>query len=125
VADEVEREGIQPALDAALGRWFTPDQVAKDGAAVRYVRSEVTEDAAPALVRAFRLIAPYDLGDRLHTFTAPTRFVAAGRDAVAEPDGMQRAAATVPGARFDLEPGAGHLLPLERPARVAELVLTP
>ena len=79
----------------------------------------------PSLVRAFRLIAPYDLGDRLDTFTAPTRFVAAGRDTVAAPADMQHAAATVPGARFDLEPGAGHLLPLERPVRVAELILTP
>ena len=78
-----------------------------------------------SLVRAFRLIAPYDLGDRLDTFTAPTRLVAAGRDTVGEPADMRHAADRIPNSRFDVEPDAGHLLPLERPDRVAALILAP
>lgn len=125
VADEVERDGIGPALRAALARWFTPDQVASDGPAVQYVRSMMTDDVDASLVQAFRLIAPYDLGDRLHTFTAPTRLVAAGRDTVGAPDDMRNAADGIPNARFDVEPDTGHLLPLERPERVAQLLVTP
>jgi 3-oxoadipate enol-lactonase len=124
VADEVERDGIQPAVDAALGRWFTRGQLARDEPAVRYVRATMTPAVADTLVRAFRLIAPYDLGGRLHGFASPAHFVAAGRDHVGEPADMQRAAGTITGARFDVEPDAGHLLPLEQPLRVAELVLT-
>jgi 3-oxoadipate enol-lactonase/4-carboxymuconolactone decarboxylase len=103
---------------------FTPDQLARDEPAVRYARSTMTPAVTDTLVRAFRLIAPYDLGDRLHGFASPAHFVAAGRDHVGEPADMQRAAGTVVGARFDVEPDAGHLLPLERPERVAELILT-
>src|SRR5919109_826364 len=76
-AATIDREGIAAAADAALARWFTPESVARDEPAVRYARSCLTPAAAPSLAAAFRLVAKFDIGDRLSALEAPARFIAA------------------------------------------------
>lgn len=120
-AATIEREGIAAAADAALARWFTPASVARDEPAVRYARSCLTPAAAPALAAAFRLIAEFDIGDRLSALEAPARFIAAERDAVATPEELREAARRARNGEFVLEPGAGHMLPVESPERLARL----
>lgn len=55
--------------------------------------------------------------------SVPTRVLVGEADVLTPPHHARRIAATVPGARLILFPGAGHMLPLERDAEVsAELV---
>jgi pimeloyl-ACP methyl ester carboxylesterase len=49
----------------------------------------------------------------------PTLVLAGGEDRLCPPARHEEIAALVPGARLQVLPGVGHLLPLEAPARVA------
>jgi 3-oxoadipate enol-lactonase len=121
-ADAIEANGIASVVDGALARWFTPAQLERDEPAVQYVRAHLTVEVEPTLVRAFRLIAAFDLGDRLAELHVPSWFVAAERDEVATPDDLEAAADRIPWSHFVFEPDAGHLLPLQRPDRIATLI---
>jgi pimeloyl-ACP methyl ester carboxylesterase len=48
--------------------------------------------------------------------------VAAERDEVGDPPGLRAAADAIPGATFAPAAGAGQMLPLERPDRLAALL---
>jgi pimeloyl-ACP methyl ester carboxylesterase len=91
----------------------------------------VTRDlfvATPPAVRAacFRAFSRMDLRRALAAVDVPTVVLAGSEDAVTPPQLGRAIAAALPGARFELVPDAGHLLPLEAPdhivATVGELV---
>ena len=64
-----------------------------------------------------------DWSDRLGTIAAPAVVVAGGEDGDLGPDAQRRLNGPFyPQARFVTLPGAGHLLPFERPPEVAKLV---
>jgi pimeloyl-ACP methyl ester carboxylesterase len=48
--------------------------------------------------------------------------LAGGEDRLCPPARHEEIAALVPGARLQVLPGVGHLLPLEAPARVAAVL---
>ena len=58
----------------------------------------------------------------LGNITAPTLVATGEHDRPTPPDRGRRIAAAVPGARFELIPGAGHSSSLEQPAAVTTLV---
>ena len=59
----------------------------------------------------------FDQRDALGRIAIPTWVVAGSRDANAPPAGVERMAGRIPGARYVLIEGAGHLVHLERPAQ--------
>lgn len=61
------------------------------------------------------------LRPRLPLVQAPATVVVADRDRIADPAGGRALAATI-GARVVEIPGAGHLLPMREPERVAEVI---
>lgn len=65
---------------------------------------------------ALACLTRFDRRADLPRIAAPTLLVAGERDATAPPRGMARMAEAIPGARLVVIPGAGHLVPLERPA---------
>jgi 3-oxoadipate enol-lactonase len=69
---------------------------------------------------AVRCIVTFDRRAALDEIVVPTLLLAGERDPVAPPAMMARMAARIPGARFMVLPGAGHLANLERPAAFNE-----
>ena len=61
------------------------------------------------------LIVTFDLRDALTSITCPTLVLAGEKDTSAPAAMMERMAARIPGARFAVLPGAGHLANLEQP----------
>ncbi len=61
-------------------------------------------------------LATFDRRAEIATITAPTLCLAGSVDKAAPARTMQRMAETIPGARYAVVEGAGHLLHLERPA---------
>jgi 3-oxoadipate enol-lactonase len=59
----------------------------------------------------------FDLREALPRIAVPTLVLAGSRDPNAPAAGMERMAALIPGARFVVLEGAGHLAHLEQPAR--------
>jgi pimeloyl-ACP methyl ester carboxylesterase len=120
-AAAIERDGIQVAAEGALKRWFAREAIERDDPAVRYSRSRLGPEATGTLVATFRLIAEFDIRDRLRTLEAPARFIAAERDTVATPGELARAARLAPKGEFILERSVGHMLPVEAPEQLARL----
>lgn len=67
---------------------------------------------------------PYDpkLARRLHHVTTPTLVLWGERDRFIPPEHGRRLAAAIPGARFQLIEGAGHVPSLEAPAAFADAI---
>jgi 3-oxoadipate enol-lactonase len=120
-ADEIDAGGMRAVSEAMIARWWSKAELERDAPVIRYARSCFGNDAAPAFAAALRLLAPFDLGDRLDTFRAPARFVGAQRDVVAIPEDLGSAAARLPRGEFVFERDAGHMLPTEHPGRIADL----
>ena len=62
------------------------------------------------------------LETRLADITAPTTIVSGGLDRVVPPHAAQQLAEQITGARLDVEPTAGHMLPQREPALVARAI---
>ncbi|MDQ8729335.1 alpha/beta hydrolase [Bradyrhizobium sp. LHD-71] len=63
------------------------------------------------------------LGRWLHRIKLPTLFVWGDKDRMVSPDYGRAYAARIPGSRFELITGAGHLAHVEQPAKFRDLVL--
>jgi 3-oxoadipate enol-lactonase len=72
---------------------------------------------APETYRAaLQCLVGFDRRDALPRIAVPTLLIAGGADTTAPAAVMERMAAKIPGARFVVIPGAGHLANLEQPA---------
>jgi pimeloyl-ACP methyl ester carboxylesterase len=59
----------------------------------------------------------------LGAIATPTTIVAADNDRIVPPAAARRLAEQIPGARLQVAPGGGHMLPQREPARVARAIL--
>jgi pimeloyl-ACP methyl ester carboxylesterase len=82
--------------------------------------------ATPAEVRAgyFATFGGMDLRTCLADLDVPTAVVVGARDTLTPPRLGQVIAETIPGARYEVLPGAGHMLPFERTDEVVAEVLS-
>ena len=120
LAGRVEREGVAAFLD----RWLAGPLFATLPAEAAG-RAERLANTAEGLAYALRRLgtgAQEPLWDRLGGLRPPTLLVAGDRDAKFAAVAGQMAAAIGPRARVALVEGAGHAVPLERPAELAALV---
>jgi pimeloyl-ACP methyl ester carboxylesterase len=63
------------------------------------------------------------LESRLGEISTPTAIIIGSEDRVVAPRSVRQLAAQIPGARLTVVEGAGHLLPLLAPDRLAQLIL--
>ena len=70
-----------------------------------------------------RRLLGIDLTEALPAVRLPVLLLAGSSDRVVSPGESVRLARLIRGARFELFPDAGHMLPMERSAEVAELIL--
>ncbi len=109
---------------AALARDLVPkllgDDPDPDAAALAEASlASVPEDAYRA---ALACLPTFDRREALAQLRVPVLLVAGERDRQAPAAVMERMAGRMPDARFVCVPGAGHLLPLERPKELAAAV---
>jgi pimeloyl-ACP methyl ester carboxylesterase len=121
-ADRIEAGGYAEVVGGVMRRWF-PDQLGPsepDG--VRYTRTAFKRARPASFATALRLISAFDLGGDLESTAAPIRFVSAEDDQVVTAPDLLAAAARVPSGSFSLLRSCNHMVPVERPDRVAELI---
>ena len=112
-------------LEALLGRWFTPEERAEPDSVAATVRGWLRAADHERWAEALDSISTFDDLADLAGITARTDVVAAELDAVATPQHMAEIAAALPDATFHAVPGARHLVPLQRPAEIARILLAP
>lgn len=72
---------------------------------------------------ALAMLVTFDRREALAAIRVPTLVLAGERDGNAPPAVMEKMAAKIPGSRYVMVPGMGHLANMERPATFNEIVL--
>jgi 3-oxoadipate enol-lactonase len=110
-----ERDGMAAVVDATIERWFTVGF--REAPAVARVRARLLSDDVAGWSAGWHAISGLSATPRLGEVAVATLAIAGERD-VATPAAMTEAtvARAIPGARFQLLPGAPHMMQIETEA---------
>lgn len=116
-------EGMDALVDSVVVRWFTPEFFS--------VHPETVEKAAAMLrgtdpegyAGCCAAIRDMDLRDRLGQIRAPTLVISAAEDPATPPEHGELIRDSIPGASFEVIPGASHLANIEQPEAVTRAIL--
>ena len=118
----VRSGGLAAIADATMERWFSPgfrqdrpDELA--GWRNLFLRSD-----AGGYVSTCATLRDADLTATVGAIDVPTLVVAGDEDRATPVELVRGCALAIPGARLEIFPGAGHLPPIEQPARLAALI---
>ena len=120
--DAVEVGGIEPIADAVLQRWFTPrfhETQADNLAGWRNMLVRTTSHGYAGTCAAIR---DADLRPDAGQIAVPTLCVAGDQDGSTPANVVKGTADLIPGARFALIEGAGHIPCVEKPAELSGLI---
>ncbi len=119
----VERSGgIGPIAENVLERWFTPDFREKRRDDLAGWRNMLVRIPAHGYAGTCAAIRNADLTADAGRIAAPTLCVAGDQDGSTPPDVVRSTASLVPGARFELIDGCGHIPCVEKPAVLGRLI---
>ena len=91
-------------------------------ALVENVKKQMLKTRPAVLAGDFQACDSFDLSDRLGEVTVPTLVLVGDEDKMTPQRFAEGLAEGIPGAVLEVISGAGHMLPLEQPERVAEVV---
>lgn len=104
--------GMAELAEGAVAELLGPNP---DPAGVALAQDCFAHVPAPAYRDTVLALRGFDARDALGRIAVPTLLLAGEHDTAAPPTGMERMAGRVPGARFVVLPGVGHLAHLEQP----------
>jgi pimeloyl-ACP methyl ester carboxylesterase len=116
------RNGQAPDVDAAIARWFTPEERRENAPLVDYATKRLQDTDPQVWADALDSIARFDRSSELAQIFASTTLIAAEFDTVSPPDVMAEMASRLPRARLEVLRGTGHLGPFLRPEVVVDLL---
>ena len=109
-----EQGGMQALAGPTFGRWFLPDFVAQNNAALAGVRAMITATPFAGFLSCVRALQNYDYRAGLPALDLPALLIAGAQDG-AMPGAMRLMAETMPQARFVEIAQSGHLPCIEQP----------
>ena len=108
-----QKDGMDALVEPTIGRWFSPDYVAKNPPALDKVRNMIRSTPVNGFVGCAAALSNFDFRPRLSDIKAPALFVCGTKDAALS--GLKQLHAAVPGSQlFEVE-GAGHISNMEQP----------
>jgi 3-oxoadipate enol-lactonase len=114
-AKQARDQGVASLLDSLLPVWFTPEFIAADPAAVRYVRDCFEHDSGEGYALACEALAAADLRPLTPSITAPTLIVCGDQEIAPFLDAARWLEANIRGARLHWLSPARHASPLQQP----------
>lgn len=108
-AETVRAEGLEPLVDATMGRWFTPAF-----AGVTPFRETFLATPREGYAACCDALRDWDFREGLGAVSAATLVLVGSGDPATPPDVGQSIAEGIPGARLEVIPGAAHLLNVEQ-----------
>jgi 3-oxoadipate enol-lactonase len=118
------RSGGMAAISEMIPpRWFTPDFIAREPAAVSFVLDMLLGTDPGGYAGCGEAIAAMDLRPALGSIKAPTLVIAGAEDQAAPPWQGAMTATGIPGSRLKVIRGASHLAPYQTPGPVTDAIL--
>lgn len=118
----IERDGLDSIGDAAMQHWFTAAYRADEPLALRIWRTMLTRQSTEGYAASCAAIRDADLTADAARIDVPTLVVAGSEDLSTPPALVRALAGRIPGARFEVIAGAGHLPCIEEPEALADLI---
>ncbi|WP_029042701.1 3-oxoadipate enol-lactonase [Cucumibacter marinus] len=119
---KIEAGGVEAIADGILERWFTPAFCDPDRADYRGYRNMLTRTSLNGYVGTCGALATTDFTDLAAGLSLPVLCIAGAEDRSTPPDLVRSLAGLVPGARFEMIEGAGHIPSIEQPEALAGLI---
>lgn len=123
IASQVRESGLDSVSADVVRPWFTPDMgESQPEAVVRFIEDFGGLDRG-GFASVCDAVAGMDQRHLAAAVRAPTLVVSAAHDPLLPPGHGRRLADGIDGSRFEVVHGAAHLLGVERPDRVNELLV--
>lgn len=118
----VETGGVAALSAAALARWFPPAFHAERADDLALWRAMLERTPVAGYAGVCEAIRDADLLESTSALRLPALALAGDQDGSTPPDLVRETAALIPGARFEVVRGAGHLPCVDRPEETAALI---
>ncbi|MCF6522916.1 4-carboxymuconolactone decarboxylase [Streptomyces sp. JJ36] len=119
----VRTNGLEPIARSAPERWFTAAFAAAQPAIVEWAVQMVRTTDPGCYIAACEALAAFDIRAELGRIGVPALIVAGSEDQATPPADARALVAGIPDARLAMVPGASHLVPVEQPGAVTELLI--
>ena len=118
--------GLEPSVEPALERWFTPSFARLRPDVIDTVRNTMLANDPVGYLRSYAIFAQGDdeLVDQIARIRVPTLIVVAEDDTGSTPQMGKALHAAIAGSQLVILPGSRHMLPLEHPDRLADELAT-
>ncbi|HZF88235.1 4-carboxymuconolactone decarboxylase [Streptomyces sp.] len=120
----VRTNGLDPIARTAPDRWFTTGFAAAQPAITDWAVQMVRTTDPGCYIAACEALATFDVRPELGRVGVPTLVLVGSEDQVTGPAEARTLVAGIPDARLAVVPGASHLVPVEQPAAVTDLLVT-
>lgn len=119
----VRTNGLDPIARSAPERWFTGGFAAAQPAITEWAVQMVRTTDPGCYIAACEALATFDARAELGSVGVPTLVLAGSEDQITGPAEARTLVAGIPDARLAVVPGASHLVPVEQPAAVTDLLV--
>ncbi len=118
----IEQGGIESMSEAILERWFTKALRENDPIALAGWRAMLTRTPKEGYLGTCAALRDADFTEEARRIAVPTLCIVGEEDGATPPALMRQTADLIPGARYEVITGAGHLPCIEQPAKFAALI---
>ncbi|MFJ3231872.1 4-carboxymuconolactone decarboxylase [Streptomyces sp. NPDC086787] len=119
----VRTNGLDPIARTSPDRWFTGGFAAAQPAITEWAVQMVRTTDPGCYIAACEALASFDVRAELGRIGVPTLVLVGSDDQVTGPAEARTLVAGIPDARLAVVPGASHLVPVEQPAAVTDLLV--
>ncbi|MFI1443953.1 bifunctional 3-oxoadipate enol-lactonase/4-carboxymuconolactone decarboxylase PcaDC [Streptomyces fructofermentans] len=119
----VRTNGLDPIARTSPERWFTGGFAAAQPAITEWAVQMVRTTDPGCYIAACEALASFDIRAELGRIGVPTLVLVGSDDEVTGPAEARTLVAGIPDARLAVVPGASHLVPVEQPAAVTDLLV--
>jgi 3-oxoadipate enol-lactonase/4-carboxymuconolactone decarboxylase len=119
----VRTNGLDPIARTSPERWFTSGFAAAQPAITEWAVQMVRTTDPGCYIAACESLASFDVRGDLARVGVPTLVLVGSDDQVTGPAEARTLVAGIPDARLAVVPGASHLVPVEQPAAVTDLLV--
>ncbi|MGA5279396.1 alpha/beta fold hydrolase [Streptomyces griseoincarnatus] len=119
----VRTNGLDPIARSSPERWFTGGFAAAQPAITEWAVQMVRTTDPGCYIAACEALASFDVRAGLGSVGVPTLVLVGSEDQVTGPAEARTLVAGIPDARLAVVPGASHLVPVEQPSAVTDLLV--